>query len=180
MYKIGDKFMLCKEMGSLMVNQTYEIGGFSKNSDNDEMNYIMRSEETKTAVVSITGEELNTYFQPIKQKMKWSDWHTMNTSYCGIIYFRTNGKKVQVKDTFNKAEACCNKADIFNLHTGLNIALLRLKLKRLRQGDINICKHVLELDGQRKMIKEEINFVDRTLKRFLKDINKEEKDKTND
>jgi hypothetical protein len=128
----------------------------------------------------VSLNELNTYFQPIKQKMKWSDWHTMNTAYCGIVFFRTNGKKVQVKDTFNKADACCNKADIFNLHTGLNIALMRLKLKRLRQGDINICKEVLELDEKRKLIKEEIEFTNRCLKRFLKDINKEEKDKTND
>jgi hypothetical protein len=173
--------MLCKEMAPLVIGQTYEIGGFTKNSDySKDMNYVMRSEETKTAIITVSLNELNTYFQPIKQKMKWSDWHTMNTAYCGIVSFRTNGKKVQVKDTFNKAEACCNKADIFNLHTGLNIALLRLKLKRLRQGHINICKNMLELDEKRKLIKEEIEFTNRCLKRFLKDINKEEKDKTND
>ena len=49
-----------------------------------------------------------------------------------VVFYRTNGVKVQVKSVSNVVgTACCNSGDIFNLYIGIRIAYLRIQNKIL-------------------------------------------------
>lgn len=163
MYAIGDKVILCKELGTLYVGKTYEIGGFQYEG------FIIRSEDTKTAVMVLTEDEIKNYFKPVNMKV-WTDW-TMLGTYCGVIEFRTNHKKVQVRDMKGhlKAEACCNKVDVFSLSIGLNIALLRLKIKQLNEERFNLIKKILTIDKERTRVEDELREIECKLKNVLED-----------
>jgi len=66
-----------------------------------------------------------------KQKSNWTNWaELINSKGQVVAFYRTNGKKVQVRTPDNiRAEATCNKCDVFDLFFGVNLACIRLENK---------------------------------------------------
>lgn len=64
------------------------------------------------------------------------------------IEYRTNGKKVMVRchdddnDNYIKSEATCHKTDVFELTTGLKVAIARLAVKKAEHNLKTIIKEV--------------------------------------
>lgn len=92
-------------------------------------------------------DEYKKYFEPVKEKIRreWTRWihcqynvsfaydangMSMNDENSGSVWYRYNGKRVQVKtfmfDKSLKASASCCKNDTFDLDTGLALAFKRL------------------------------------------------------
>ena len=69
-----------------------------------------------------------------KQKSNWTPWTEVRNSRDELTgFYRTNGKKVQVRTTDNiRAEATCNKCDTFDLYFGFNLAKIRLENKLIK------------------------------------------------
>lgn len=92
-------------------------------------------------------DEYKKYFEPVKEKIRreWTRWihcqynasfaydangMSMNDENSGSVWYRYNGKRVQVKtfmsDKSLKASASCRKNDAFDLNKGLALAFKRL------------------------------------------------------
>lgn len=148
MLQSGDRVRLQKSLGMdsrLIVGKVYEIGTLT------DTTYIIRDAITRVAVVAVKIDELDDYF--VKEEKKyWTEWQGILQRDNLIGYFRTNGKKVQVKAYETKAEATCNKTDDFNLKIGINLALLRCKQKcaYLVKEDVNV--FVKETEGELKSL----------------------------
>lgn len=94
----------------------------------------------------------------------WTKWQPI-TGFDGQTdaFYRTNGKKVQVKFLTNnvRAEACCNRVDEFNLFFGIQLAYLRCFDKALVNKENALNKELdkinLEIIENRKIMKRMIN-----------------------
>jgi hypothetical protein len=120
----GERIVLIKPVGKLeVIGQHYEVGGIT------EEHIIIRDIAHRCAVASVKVSEFDKYFIPYKVTHKWTAWGTIldedGVSIAG--YYRTNGKKVQVKRGSVRAEASCSPEDTFNLAVGVTLALLRCK-----------------------------------------------------
>lgn len=96
----------------------------------------------------------------VTQKSKWTQWRELLNGRNELIgFYRTNGKKVQVRamnDDSIRGEATCNKCDKFDLYVGINLAFLRMRNKII--GKIRLdCNKVLEdCDNEELVIKHKI------------------------
>ena len=83
---------------------------------------------------------------------KWTSWEPIvNFNGQTDAFYRTNGKKTQVKflTTKDRAECCCCRDDDFNLSFGIQLAYLRcLNKARNRQR--------IELEEKLHMVEHEI------------------------
>ena len=153
-----DKVTLIQEYSNLRkIGETYEVANITDTS------VVIRDVISKIAIAAIDIDSFDNYFQ--KTITGWTKWGVLNESDNIIGYYRTNGKKVQVK-TINgsRGEASCNKMDNFNLNTGIQIAYNRSYLcwlnkmyKKLTDSISNIDK---EMQITRKNIKNLIKKVE--------------------
>lgn len=148
MLQSGDRVRLQKSLGldsKLVVGNVYEIGTLT------DTTYIIRNATTRIAVVSVKIDEFDNYF--VKEEKKyWTEWQGISQGENLVGYFRTNGKKVQVRAYETKAEATCNKTDDFNLKIGINLALLRCKLKYATLIKMNVLVFAKETEGEIKSL----------------------------
>ena len=127
-----DRVILVKEMNDNFkkVGEVFEIANVFDDS------FLLRDAKSKLALGVISFEDFERCFIPVENFKGWTSWTPM-VGYDGQsdAYYRTNGKKTQVKFLTNKVrgESCRNKDDEFNLYVGINIAYLRCMNKALEK-----------------------------------------------
>lgn len=137
----GDKIKLIKPMG--MFDNIGEICDVIDVNENGVISF--RFGKNKMNVGCMSYNEFEKYFELVqKTKREWTSWKFTGLFYeklNGIrishtIYYRHNGKKVQVKYTCNetviRTEASCHNEDEFSLNKGLRLAKYRLIMKLLQ------------------------------------------------
>ena len=161
----GDRIVLVKEHDKMkMVGATLEVGNVTETA------VVLRNPTTKVAVATVDIDEFYTYFvNEIKGWTPWTELVVMTGQNIG--WYRTNGKKVQVK-THNgvRAEAICNKDDQFSLYIGVNIAVARCNKKVINQtiGEIN--KHIKELNERLASMECASKQIDNDIKSLVKQV----------
>ena len=133
MLMVGDKVRLIKPM-QCGLNDIGEI--FNVDSIHDYTDIVLSNKRT-TCFISF--REYKEYFENVLQtENSWTDWILDEIKFFNYddgreqktdCYYRTNGKRVQVKSGGLRAEACCCKKDQFNLNKGLRLAKMRLMIK---------------------------------------------------
>ena len=133
MLMVGDKVRLIKPIQYGMT----DIGEIFNVKQIENQNTIIICNEKKRCF--ITYKEYEEYFENIlKATNSWTDWILDEIKFFNYddgreqktdCYYRTNGKRVQVKSGGLRAEACCCKKDQFNLNKGLRLAKMRLMVK---------------------------------------------------
>lgn len=121
-----DKYILTKEMNEKLrkVGDVYEVANIS------DKGFLLRDNESKVIVGLVSFDDFAKYFVK-KDKFKgWTPWTVLVGAYGeSDVFYRTNGKRVQVKFVRDKirAEASCNTKfdDEFNLFFGIQIAYMR-------------------------------------------------------
>lgn len=129
---VGDKIILLKEFLGLTVGKTYEVGNIIK-GDND-VSVVIRNEETKVAIASISLSDFFDVFAPTNFRRTWTDWVTFRTAGNeNLCYYKTNGTRVIVKAFGERARSSCFSSDSFNLYKGIQIAYERCHCKYLEK-----------------------------------------------
>ena len=149
---IADRVRLIRPMGDKfqIVGQAFEIGGIT------EEHYVIRDTKHRIAIGSVNVSEFGKYF--VKEENKcWSDWCIIPTDDNNGVeaYYRTNGKKVQCKIGKYKAEASCLSTDNFSVLVGINLALYRCKVKKIK-GEISALQ--CELVGVENQLKQTLDY----------------------
>lgn len=139
----GDKIKLIRQMG--MFNNIGEICEVINVDENGVISFKFGRNGIHLGCMSYN--EFEKYFELVQEtKREWSPWKTESLFYKNlngdyiptIIYYRHNGKKVQVKyicgnGVLVRAEASCNSEDVFNLYKGLKLAKYRLLVKLFKK-----------------------------------------------
>lgn len=152
----GDRVVLIKEHDKMkMVGATLEVGNVTETA------VVLRNPTTKVAVAAVDIDEFYTYFvNEIKGWTPWTELVVMTGQSIG--WYRTNGKKVQVKlHNDVRAEATCNKCDQFNLYIGVNLAVNRCHKKIVNQAIEDLQEHLAAMQ-------EESRQVDNNIKSLMK------------
>lgn len=149
----GDKIKLAHEMG-VFTN----IGEICEVTDIKEDGTICFKFGGGKHLGCMSYDEYKKYFEPVMEekqesKKKWTNWYRKNSYRLSIlhgvrypipIYYRDNGKKVQVKcyafDKTYRSESTCHRDDKFILNRGLGLAIKRLQLKLLEAEVENYAK----------------------------------------
>lgn len=126
----NDKFMLIEAIERLnKVGEIYEVGNVTNTS------IVMRDAKTKVAIGAVDIDDFSKYFKKPEEVKTWTKWCAMTNPLGEIIaFYRTNGKKVQVRNNHLKTvrgEASCCKDDEFNLAFGIRLAYARCLDKEL-------------------------------------------------
>lgn len=130
----NDKFMLIEAIEKLnKVGEIYEVGNVTNTA------VVMRDARTKVAVGAVDIDDFGKYFKKAEEVRTWTKWCAMNNPLGEIIaFYRTNGKKVQVRmshlETI-RGEASCLKGDEFNLAFGIRLAYARCVDKELTKAE---------------------------------------------
>ena len=145
----GDKIRLIVKMG--MFDNIGEICEVINVDENGVISFRFGKNGMHLGCMSYN--EFEKYFELVQEtKREWSPWKTERLFYenlseyhiSTIIYYRHNGKKVQVKfvcgDTFIRTEASCHSEDEFNLNKGLRLAKRRLIVKLLKKETEDFAK----------------------------------------
>lgn len=139
----GDKIKLVKQMG--MFDNIGEICEVINVDKNGVISFKFGKNGWNVGCMSYN--EFEKYFELVqKTKREWTSWKTEKLFYENLsgyyisttIYYRDNGKKVQVKYICGNgvlviAEASCHSEDEFNLNKGLRLAKYRLIVKLLKK-----------------------------------------------
>lgn len=146
MLQSGNKIRLIKPFGTLNVGEIYEIGTMT------ESVYIIRDANTRIAKASVNIDEFDEYFVKIENK-SWTEWNGISDGQNLIGFYRTNGKRVQVR-AFNcvKAESSCNKTDNFDLKLGIALALYRCQIKYAIKLKEEADEYIENAEGEIKSI----------------------------
>lgn len=137
---IGEKLILTQPVDKLRnVGEAFEIA----NVVDDFV--VLRNAKTKIAVGVCNIIDIEKHFTKVNEFVGWTQWtRLINARGDVIAFYRTNGKKVQVRtvDGF-KGEATCNKCDTFNLWFGIRLAHARMQLKIISKVKTQ-CEDVLK------------------------------------
>lgn len=138
----GDKIKLVRQMG--MFDNIGEICEVINVDENGVISFRFGRNGIHLGCMSYN--EFEKYFELVQEtKREWSAWKTERLFYENLnryhvsttIYYRNNGKKVQVKYICKNevlgAEASCHSKDEFSLHKGLKLAKYRLMVKLLKK-----------------------------------------------
>ena len=139
----GDKIKLVRQMG--MFDNIGEICEVINVDENGVISFRFGRNGIHLGCMSYN--EFEKYFELVQEtKREWSAWKIERLFYKNLngyyvsttIYYRHNGKKVQVKHVYGKeaiirAEASCHSEDEFNLNKGLKLAEYRLMVKLLKK-----------------------------------------------
>ena len=158
-----DRVVLIKEMNERIkkVGEVYEIANVLDDS------FLLRDGKTRTAVGVVSFEDFEKHFVKETDAKGWTKW-TAFTGFDGQndCFYRTNGKKVQVKFTTSKvrSEASCNKKeDEFNLTFGIHMAYFRCLNKALE-------KRQTKLEDELRAVKIEIAENNNIMKRMTESL----------
>lgn len=151
----GDKVVLTRELPKLKeVGEIFEIGDFAGN------NVIIREAKSKIAVCAVDIETFNEYFVKPEEVRTWTQWNAVMSGN-GIVYYRTNLKKVQVKIPTElgevRAECSLTKGDEFNLHFGIQLAYKRAIGKYLLKKEKTLNAELAKVYSVFKDNKNQIN-----------------------
>ncbi len=123
----GSRIRLVKSMGKMAnVGEIYEIGVIAEKA------YIIRDMKSKIAIGAVDFDSFDEYFEKVDVDVKrWTKWHGLSDTNGNVFgFYRTNGKRVQVKTIDNiKGESSCNTMDEFDLRFGISLAMLRVQEK---------------------------------------------------
>lgn len=138
----GDKIKLIRQMG--VFDNIGEICEVINVDENGVISFKFGKNGMHLGCMSYN--EFEKYFELVQEtKREWSPWKFTGLFYEKLnnirisrtIYYRYNGKKVQVKYTCNetvvRAEASCHNEDKFSLNKGLRLAKYRLIVKLLKK-----------------------------------------------
>jgi hypothetical protein len=151
----GDKVVLVKELPKLKeVGLTYEVGDLTGKS------VIIRDVASKVAICAIDFETFDEYFAKPEEVRTWTQWEGV-ISEIGVVYYRTNLKKVQVKIPTElgevRAECSLTKGDEFNLHFGIQLAYKRAISKYLVKKEKALSSELAKVISEFKDNKNKIN-----------------------
>lgn len=163
----NDKVVLIKEFDKMStVGQEYEVANVTNTA------VVLRDVTTKIAVGAICIDDFDKYFTKSLKAKKWTDWTKLIVNDNSVVFYRTNGVKVQVKSVSNvRGTACCNSEDIFNLYIGIRIAYLRMQNKILNTA-INKIDIFSDTDDWKKL-KDIIYNNNNTINKIIRDYTKE-------
>lgn len=154
---MNEKYILIKAPYMLdnWLNEEFEIVDISGSE-------ITLIHENTHACIVCSPWEFSTYFakpdmlatQKEKKVLckagKWSDWSTVNVNGT-VCAYKTNGKKIVVRNGGFRGESSCHSEDEFNLAEGLRLAVERLN-KNKEQRENNTTKSTKEkMDGVYKV-----------------------------
>lgn len=166
----NDKVVLIKEFDEMStVGQEYEVANIT------DAAVVLRDTTTKIAVGAICIDDFDKYFAKSLKAKKWTAWTKLIVNDNSVVFYRTNGVKVQVKSVSNViGTACCNSGDIFNLYIGIRIAYLRMQNKILNTA-INKIDMVNNFDDWKKLkeLKDIIHNNNNTINKIIRDYTKE-------
>lgn len=166
----NDKVVLIKEFDKMStVGQKYEVANITDTA------VVLRDVTTKIAVGAICIDDFDKYFVKSLKAKKWTAWTKLIVNDNSVVFYRTNGVKVQVKSVSNiVGTACCNSGDIFNLYVGIRIAYLRMQNKILNTA-INKIDMVNNFDDWKKIkeLKDIIHNNNNTINKIIRDYTKE-------
>lgn len=166
----NDKVVLIKEFDKMStVGQEYEVANITDTA------VVLRDVTTKIAVGAICIDDFDKYFAKSLKAKKWTAWTKLIVNDNSVVFYRTNGVKVQVKSVSNViGTACCNLGDIFNLYIGIRIAYLRMQNKILNTA-INKIDMVNNFDDWKKLkeLKDIIHNNNNTINKIIRDYTKE-------
>lgn len=166
----NDKVVLIKEFDKMStVGQEYEVANITDTA------VVLRDVTTKIAVGAICIDDFDKYFAKSLKAKKWTAWTKLIVNDNSVVFYRTNGVKVQVKSVSNViGTACCNSGDIFNLYIGIRIAYLRMQNKILNTA-INKIDMVNNFDDWKKLkeLKDIIHNNNNTINKIIRDYTKE-------
>ena len=143
-----DKVILTKELNDKFkqVGEVFEVANILDDS------FLLRSAKTRVAIGVVSFEDFEEHFVREESFKGWTNWQQLTgfDNQCDAMY-RTNLKKTQVKflTTKDRAEACCNRDDGFNLGFGIQLAYLRC-LNKART------KQKIELENKLNFVNNEI------------------------
>ena len=127
----GDRLILTKEYDKMkMVGAAYEVANITETS------VVMRDAKTKIAVAALPIDIVEQYFERPENVKGWLPWTQIVGERDSVIaFYRTNGRKVQVRTINNiRSEASCH-GDEFNLFFGIRLAYLRCQQKVLNNNE---------------------------------------------
>ena len=166
----NDKVVLIKEFDKMStVGQEYEIANITDTA------VVLRDVTTKIAVGAICIDDFDKYFAKSLKSKKWTAWTKLIVNDNSVVFYRTNGVKVQVKSVSNViGTACCNSGNIFNLYIGIRIAYLRMQNKILNIA-IEKMDIVNNFDDWKKLkeLKDIIHNNNNTINKIIRDYTKE-------
>lgn len=170
----NDKVVLIKEFDKMStVGQEYEVANITDTA------VVLRDVTTKIAVGAICIDDFDKYFAKSLKAKKWTAWTKLIVNDNSVVFYRTNGVKVQVKSVSNViGTACCNSGDIFNLYIGIRIAYLRMQNKILNVAIETIIEKmdiVNNIDNWKRVkdIKNIIHNNNNTINKIIRDYTKE-------
>lgn len=126
----NQRYRLLKPLSSLRVGETYEIGNITECG-----NIILRDRTTKVAAAAVSADEFADYFALDENSpCSWTAWQPIMSRAGEAFFYRTNGKKVQVKCSDSRGEASCNTkyGDTFDLGFGIYLAYYDCEMRALR------------------------------------------------
>lgn len=145
------RYILIKDFENLVVGKAYEVANIM-----DET-VVLRDASSKLAVAIIKIEDFEEYFVESEKAHAWTPWTAFRNEQGGTSFYRTNGKKVEVKHEGTKSAAYRSKADDFNLYFGVNLACLRCEVKKALKDMKKLEEHrnmidsaIRELEGEIK------------------------------
>lgn len=162
----NDKVVLIKEFGNMRtVGEVFEVANITDTA------VVLRNAMSKIAVGAVDINIFDQYFKKPEEIKTWTKWYgLMDNKSNTIAFYRTNGKKVQLRTPDGiQAEACCNKCDEFNLFFGIQLAMLRCKDKSLKNF-VAENEPILK-DAKSKMIDNQ-----HLIKRMINSLDKENKE----
>ena len=127
----GDRLILTKEYDKMkMVGATYDVANITETS------VVMRDARTKIAVAALPINIIEEYFKKPEEVKGWLPWTQIAGENGGVVaFYRTNGRKVQVRTINNiRSEASCHD-DEFNVFFGVRLAYLRCQQKVLNNNE---------------------------------------------
>ena len=155
-----DRVILVSELNKKFnkVGDMFEVANVLENA------FLMRDVKTKNVVGVVSFEDFEKHFVHEENFKGWTSWMPI-TGFDGQTdaFYRSNGKKVQVKFLTDnvRAEACCNRVDEFNLFFGIRLAYRRCLDKALvnKENALNeeMNKINYEIIDNRKIMKRMIN-----------------------
>ena len=126
---MGEKVILTNPIDKLKsVGAVFEIANIVDNY------IVLRDAKTKVAVGICNIVDMDFHFKKFENFTgnKWTSWTNILDETGNIIgFYRTNGKKVQVRsfESNFRGEASCNKTDTFDAWFGLRLAWERMQSK---------------------------------------------------
>ena len=117
------------------IKMVKPICGFNRVGDVFEVLEILESGIIRYGcdygVGIMSYDEFESYFEK-KRPLTWSQWAIARFEGDNAIYvFRTNGKRIELKQGNLKASASCHESDEFDLSKGLSLCLARLLVKQV-------------------------------------------------